>query len=254
MLNELPKKPKKAVKLTPWRKFRRIQKECFLRSVTVYLMYLFMSMLLLATQTIDQSGTSVLELVLGIACIAGGAAYDAHLCYHYGVTHYDNYLTGCLHRKNIENGIPSGGDHREEKEYRPWKGLLIGFYAALIVIIFGSIAGALGADGKLGDGAILALSVFAGWAIVPVGWIREFSGAATANYFLSLLFAIIPVVVSGAFYLIGAYVERKRKDAENARMAAVEQAREEAKNAPRPVHEQTEEQRRKTLQSKKKRH
>lgn len=92
--------------------------------------------------------------------------------------------------------------------------------------------------------------MFAGFAIVPVSWIfGGFKGGVSAGaYAWSILFVLIPIIVTGVFYIIGAHVEKRRKQ-------VIEMRREEAQeamNAPKVYREQTEEQKRKTLQSKKK--
>lgn len=231
---------------TKWRLFWRIQKECLRRSVTVYLMYLFMSLIMLACQAINENTTAI-EIVLGIVCVLIGMAFNVHLCYHIGGDHYDAYLTGCMHRKNALFGIQSGGNHRVEREYRVYKGFLIGFYVGLIVIFLGILAGIFqGTEG--GYYALLFLSMFGGWAIIPVGWLISLVDGSI-SYFWSLVFVLIPILVSGISYIVGANLQRRRKEREAERRDRVEEA---AKRAKEEVHVQTEEQRKKTLQSKKK--
>ena len=258
MLNEAPKKPKKAVDYAhpnAWQLFYRTQRECWRRMVTPYLMYLFMSLLLLACQAIPNMWAQIL---LGIACIAGGSFYNGHLCYQYGKLHYGALVAGEMHRKNEQQGIVSGGDHHVEREFRPWKGFYIGFLLGVPVIILGCLAGALFEkindgnilNGLLGGYSALALVMFAAWAIMPVLWVRNYvPGMGSLSLYWSLIMVILPVLISGIFYMIGAYAERKSRFAETERERRIEEAREEAK---RRVHVQTEEQRKKTLQSKKK--
>ncbi|MDE6411792.1 MAG: hypothetical protein K2L02_04565 [Clostridia bacterium] len=226
------------------KRFWRIQGECWKRMVTPYLMYLFMSMLLLATQLV---GITWLEYLLGTLCILVGAAFNAHLAYTTGVTHYDAYLTGCIHRRNIEAGIASGGDHRPEREYSPWKGFYIGLLVGIPVIVFAGIACVPGA--VLNSIGKFFLVMFAGFAIVPISWIfGGFEGAPASSLAWSMIMVLLPIIVTGVFYIVGAYVEKRRKKVIEERNEALQ----EAKNAPKVYHEQTEEQKRKTLQSKKK--
>ncbi len=247
MLNEAPKKQKKEKNYanpTKWQFFWRVQKECLRRSVSVFLMYMFMSMIMLATQAFSKEGTTVIEIVLGVLCILGGMFFNGHLCYHCGSDHYDAYLSGCLHRKNALFGIPSGGNHRVEREYRVWKGFLIGFYVGLVVMILGTIAGVFQGTKNVGY-AIMFLTMFAGWAIIPVGWVINLVNP-NFSYFWSLAFILIPILVSGIFYIVGAMCEKKKTQWQNARQEEAQKAQ------PKEEHVQTEEQRRKTLQSKKK--
>ncbi len=249
MLNETPKKEKKFVDYahpTKSQLFWRIQKECWRRMVTPYLMYFFMSLLMLACQAIDLQNDTPLEIALGIACIVGGACYNGHLCYHYGSLHYDAYCAGCLHRRNETEGIPSGGDHHVEREYRPWKGFYIGLLVGVPVLLCTIIAAATGSQ-TYGGYAYYAYVMFAGWAIIPVRWVANATGASISVWW-TLLFLLLPIAVSGVMYLVGAAVNRSRRERQAERARRIEEAGK-AEKQPRV---QTEEQRRKTLQSKKK--
>lgn len=257
MLNEAPKKPKKEKDYahpTGWQLFYRTQRECWRRMVTPYLMYLFMSLLLLACQAIPNMWAQIL---LGTACIAGGAFYNGHLCYQYGKLHYGALVAGELHRRNEEAGLASGGDHHVEREYSPWKGFYIGFLIGIPVLILGCCAGAF--FDKIYDGTVLgpllggysalALVMLAAWAIMPVLWLRNYvPGMGGIPLYWSLVMIVLPVVVSGVFYMVGARAERRSRETQAERERRVIEAREQAKNE---VHVQTEEQRKKTLQSKK---
>lgn len=246
-MNGKAEKEKKTDRPKGMKLFWKIQWECFRRSVTVFLMYLFMSLLLLVCQVINQDKVSLIEIVLGVVCILCGMAFNAHLCFHIGADHYDTYLSGCLHRKNALFGIESGGDHRVEREFRVWKGFLIGFYVGIVVIVLGSLAGSF-QNTEGGAYAVMFLSMFAGWAIMPIGWIRSLA-LPDISFFWSIAFIVIPIIVSGIFYILGAKNEKRKKREEQERRLAVEEA---AKKAKETVRQQTEEQRRKTLQSKKK--
>lgn len=200
--------------------FWRIQKELLRRSITPYLMYLMMSLLMLSFQAITAEGLEWLRYILSAVCIGGGMFFNGHLCYHYGIMHYDAYITGCLHRRNALFGIVSGGDHREEREFRWWKGFVIGFYVGLPVILIASLCFIPGVIESYVPQLIL--DMFAGWAIIPFQWFRE---ALPFNYlWLTYSAVLLPVLVSGAFYLIGALVEKRKKEEETERSHAVEEA------------------------------
>ena len=227
MLNELPKKEKPAKPLTPWRYFWRVQGVCALRAVTPFMMYLFMSLTGLACQAISPDTTEWYEVLLGAVCIACGAAFNAHLAFSYGKQHYDSYLTGCIHRQNKLFGIESGGDHKPEREYRAWKGFAIGLYIGIPVIIMGIFA-AIPATWWQGE---LALAMVAGWAIFPIQWIRaylypgvtwESYPAVSGGY--SMLMIVLPVIVTGVFYIVGAMKEKRMKAQEAERAARVAEA------------------------------
>ena len=228
--------------------FWRTQRECWRRMVTPYVLYLFMSMSMLATQMIGKEELTWLRILLGVLCIAIGMFFNGHLAYNAGVQHYDAFLTGNLHRKNIEAGINSGGDHRLELEYAPWKGFYIGFLVGIPVILFTGLAcipGAMNEELVLGRFMLL---MFAGFAIIPVSWVFEGAGGVpTGSYAWALLFVIVPIIITGVFYIVGAHVEKKRK-----KVLEVQKEAPKEKKPPKEYHEQTEEQKRKTQQSKKK--
>ncbi len=240
MLQDLPKKKKDYSNPTKAQLFRRITGECFRRAVTPFLMYLFMSLIAFACQAINNTAA---QITLGVFCILCGAAFNAHLCYTYGRTHYDAYATGCIHRRNAVFGIASGGDHRPEREYRVWKGFLIGLCTGAPVLIIGVFA-------HFFKGAELALMMIAGWSVFPIQWIRLALPGTSAAY--SLLMVLLPVLVSGVFYIIGARLEKRKKEEQAARAERVAELAKEASEAQKQRQAQTEEQRRKTLQSKKK--
>lgn len=219
MLNEKPKKQKKYSDPTKWQLFWRVQRECWRRMVTPYLMYLFMSLLLLSLQAMVPEGNEIVAIVLGCVCILGGAFFNAHLLYNTGILHYDNYLTGAVHRKNAALGIQSGGDHRPEREFRPWKGFFIGLLVGVPVIILAVLAH------YFYDAASLFFIMFAGWAIAPIAWFgTKEGGGLLVDPLWSMLFVLLPVLVSGIAYLVGAYVEKKRKENTDARDEKVRKA------------------------------
>ncbi len=232
MLNEAPKKPKKKKDYSNPTKgllFWRIQKESLRRAVTPMLMYLFMSLLLLASQTIDPDGVNVIEIVLGLLCVAGDAFFNGHLCFHYGKLHYGVYVAGNIHRKNRKLGIESGGDHHLEREYRPWKGFLIGLYVGLPAIVLGIIAGSI--EVSVAWGYIqYFFAMFVGWAIIPLTWFGTIEGGGlVASPYWAVLMALLPILVSAIFYIIGAYAEKRSREALSAREKAVGEIAKKAK-------------------------
>ena len=229
MLNDLPKKEKKKKDYsnpTKWQLFWRIQKECLRRAVTPYLMYLFMSLLMLSCQAIANKAVAI---VLGIFCVAGGAFFNGHLCYHYGILHYGAYAAGCLHRKNAAYGIQSGGDHRPEREYRIWKGPLIGLYIGIPVMLFGILAGSL--MGNAQGWMYYAFAMFAGYAIIPITWFgTKAEGGLAVSPYWAILFVLLSVIVSAIFYYVGAMHEKKTREEAASRAEQVEEAGKRARN------------------------
>lgn len=246
MLNEAPKKekkPKDYANPTKGQLIGRNIKECWRRAVTPSLMYLFMSLLAFACTAIN---SFAFQVALGTICIAGGAMFNAHLCYQFGKLHYDAYITGCLHRKNQLFGIASGGDHHVEREYRPWKGFLIGFLVGVPVIVLALLT--LAAPGIFE----VALMMFSGYAIFPVRWLRTGLKMEWISALWSIAVILLPIIVSGVFYLIGAWKEKQIKEQETERQDTIAELAKIKMEEEREKQEQSEERRRKTLLSKKK--
>lgn len=221
MLNESPKKKGNADLSAPTgtQYFLRVQKECWRRMVTPSLMYLFMGLLLLSVQAIVPAENNVAEIVIGILCIVGAVFFNVHLMYHTGVFHFDNFLTGEIHRRNAALGIPSGGDHRPEREYRAWKGFYIGFLVSLPVLILGLLSH------FFYEYASLFFGMFAGWAIIPLAWFgTKEGGGLVIDPIWSMLFALLPILVSGISYLVGAFHEKRKKEQERERDERVQKA------------------------------
>lgn len=238
MLNEAPNNKKKKDYAHPTKSqlFWRVQGECWRRAVTPFLMYLFMGMLGLLCAMIK---TPWVVVTLVLLCVAGGAAFNAHLAYNTGKLHYDGYITGELHRRNERIGIPSGGDHHLEREYRFWKGALIGLCVGAPVILLSLI-------GIFADRTVLGyfFIMLAAWAYLPV-WFAGGGLAGAGSYVVypvwCLLMALLPVIVTGVFYNVGALVERRKKEAQAEREAELERIREEQRREAEERARKTEE-------------
>ncbi|MBQ7369235.1 MAG: hypothetical protein IJW60_05965, partial [Clostridia bacterium] len=123
--------------------------------------------------------------------------------------------------------------HKYAKEYRVWKGFANGAFTAIYPLLFGIIFGVnqTAIDTQTGTTglAILLLIGFllSGWSLLPIYYMNA-SGMGV-SYFVSCAFAIVPIAVSGAFYILGAYGRRNKAIKEQMladRAAAAEAARE----------------------------
>lgn len=211
MLNEAPKKKKQeSGPPSKARLFWRIQRECWRRMITPFMMYLFTSLLAYAVAALAGVDNLTVKIVADVVCIAFGAVFNAHLAYNYGKMHYDAYLTGCLHRKNELFGIQSGGDHRTEREFRVWKGFYIGFLVGVPVILFGGLGHVSGFF------RLLAL-LFTSWAVAPMSWVQLSRQKVLGETYVvsslwSLPMALLPVLVTGVSYLVGAYICKRNRE------------------------------------------
>ena len=129
--------------------------------------------------------------------------------------------------------------HKEMKEYRAWKGFAIGgftaFWTLLVGIVFGcnqsNIQAYINEEASGGFlGVFIVISFFiSGWSILPFYYMN--AGGAGINYFVTCLFALIPIAVTGAMYIVGAYGRRNKtiKAQELADRAAQAEAKKEKK-------------------------
>ncbi len=192
----------------------RTVRECMVHSLVPLFMYLAMSgMLLVVLQRhADDDGNVTRTAVLTASIICGiiAVAYNALMSWGCGGSHFEQLVSGNMKRRSAEE---LGSDltitgYKAHKEYRPWKGFLMGFFVCLPVIIggllFGKYQAAIEAK-TTSRGAAIALLIFeflAGWAVMPFQYLHA------SNYYLSILFALIPLIISGVFYIIGAYSRR----------------------------------------------
>lgn len=192
----------------------RTVRECLVHSLVPLFMYLAMSgMLLVVLQRhTDEDGNVTRTAVLTASIICGiiAVAYNALMSWGCGGSHFEQLVSGNMKRRSAEE---LGSDltitgYKAHKEYRPWKGFLMGFFVCLPVVIGGLLFGKYQANieaGTTGKGAAVLLLIFeflAGWAVMPFQYLHA------SNYYLSVLFALIPLIVSGVFYIVGAYSRR----------------------------------------------
>ena len=241
----LQEKPKTEKQLHPSkaRRFWRIAGECFQRAVTPFLMYFFMGVISLICMIVD---SVVLQIVFSAICFVCGVLFNAHLLFMAGGKHYDGFATNSIKRRNKIFGIDTGVEIFTEKEYRFWKGFVIGLIVAIPGLFFGIFA-------IFFDWARIACMLTGSWGMIPVQWMLS-ATAPDVNGGFTMLFALIPAVVSGVGYILGAYYQKRKLEAQAARSEAVAELSKQAHEAQkeRLEHEQTEAQKRKRTQSKKK--
>lgn len=199
-----------------WKIFLRTVFECFKRSVTPFMMYMFCSMTALACLNLENKTVQVL---LVAACILFAVALNVDLGFNYGKKHYQMYLSGNI-RRNNDMAIYDNTDRKSyqyEMEYRPYKGFVIGLFICIPVVIVCLFYALFGLNSESGQvTARLIILLVSGWAILP--W--EMAGLLSTP-FLTLLSCLLPVLVTGIFYILGAKKEEKDAREREARMQAV---------------------------------
>ena len=172
------------------------------------------------------------------------AGYNGIVSFANGGKGYEMLVSGNMKRLSAERlgSEMKISAHKECQEYRDWKGFAAGGVVAVFTLLFGILMGA-NADGinevlhrltlesteglpAINTGTTVIMFVcllLDGWALIP--FVFANLGGATVSYYWGCLFAIIPVAVSGAFYIIGAYAKRSKTvkaQAEADRAAAAE--------------------------------
>ncbi len=227
MANQVKKKLKKIGRQT-W--------ELFKGSILATVMYVCASMILmmitLRGETVVWNGS---KITWTIVCIVAVAAYQALVSWANGGNQYEMLVSGNVVRRSTVDAYGNEykmSTHKEAKEYRAWKGFATGGFIALMPVLFGILLGCnqealhSGENYSKGLGVLLLLSFFlSGWSIIPFYCMN--SVGISASYFLSILFAIIPIAVSGGMYIAGAYSRRNK--AIRKQILADKMAEEEAK-------------------------
>ena len=200
------------------KKFGRYVWELFKASLPSTFMYCCAgTILLLLTFKGENLVWTSKEVTWAVVCIIGGAAYNALMAWANGGSQYEMLVSGNVKRMSADqiDGGYKMSNHKEAKEYRVWKGFVIGGLSAVLTIVFGILFGCFQtkidmAEVKGGTAALLLLGfLLSGWSVIPL-YLMNATGVAI-SYFVSCLFALIPIGVSGGFYIGGAYARRNKR-------------------------------------------
>ncbi len=208
----------------------------FKGSVLTSIMYFCASailmMLIMKGEQIDWTNT---DITWTIVCILGGAAYNAIAAWANGGMHYEMLVSGNVKRSTYDayGNEYKMSNHKLAKEYRVWKGFAIGAFTAIVPIIFGILCGINQTEINSGDyskgvSVLIILAFFlSGWTIMPLYCMNKVGIAV--SYYVSIAFALIPVLVSGVMYIGGAYARRNKVVREQLLAEQAERAAEEKK-------------------------
>ena len=200
----------------------RTVRECLVHALVPIFMYLAMSgiLLIVLQKHAGEDGAVSRSTVLTASIICGviAVAYNALMSWGCGGTHFEQLISGNMKRRSaaeLGSDLTITG-YKEHKEYRPWKGFLMGFFVCIPVVVAGLLFGKFqpviesGTTGKGAAVALLIFEFFAGWAVMPFQYLHA------SNFYMSTLVALIPFVVSGVFYIVGAYSKRAKVAKEQA--------------------------------------
>ncbi|MBO5240169.1 MAG: hypothetical protein J6B56_01965 [Clostridia bacterium] len=191
--------------------------EFFKGSFPAALMYFCAgSVLMMLTMKEDEIFWDSGKLTWTLVCGLAAAAYNALLCYGQGGNAYEMLVSGNIKRTAIDS-YGSGykmSSHKYAKEYRAWKGFAMGAFTGIYVVIFGIVLGCNQASinsqsGSMGLAVLLIIGfLLAGWSILPFYYLN--ASGVYVSYFVSCAFVLVPIIVSGVFYILGAYGRRNK--------------------------------------------
>ena len=226
-----------------WIKFWKNVWQTFKSSLIVLLMYVGAGSLVFmntfkGTLTDGLTGTRAAWVFGGIAV---ALAYQAFMMFATGGQGYEMLVSGNLKRRSAQamDGSMKISSHKEEKEFRYWKGFVTPWFIVVLVVAVGVVFGANQAEidrilastneedvMQVGLGAaVLILLMIAGWSVLPFLYLNL--GGVYVSYYWSILLGILPIAVSGIFYIVGAYAARnkavrKQEEADRASKAVIE--------------------------------
>lgn len=205
------------------KKFGRYVWELFKGSLPAMLMYACAGMvLMMLTMQGEKTEWSNTALAWSVVCIVVAAAYNGLMGWANGGSQYEMLVSGNVKRMSEEQfeGGYKMSSHKEAKEYRVWKGFVMGAFIAIFPVVFGLLFGAnqtiVDSAASVGEGtakkaaALMLLGFFlSGWSVIP-SYLMNATGIYS-NYYLTCLYGLIPIVVTGAFYIVGAYARRNKR-------------------------------------------
>ncbi len=198
------------------KKFGRQVWELFKGSILATIMYCCASSILMMLTLREKVVWEGATIAWTIVCIVGGAAYQALASWASGSTQYEMLVSGNVSRSAVDAyGNPyKMSNHKLAKEYRVWKGFAMGAFVCIFPLLFGIIMGcnqeavhSASPDKGLAIWTLLAFFL-SGWTIIPF-YCMNYVGISV-SYFTSLAFLPIPIIVSGVFYIAGAYARRNK--------------------------------------------
>lgn len=198
-----------------WKSVREHAKALFKAILPSMLMYFCAgSVLMLFTMDKEALTWDGGKLAWTIACVSIACLYNGFLAFMQGGDGYDMLVTGNVLSRSMD--VVEGGykmsKYKPVKEYRVWKGFASGAYISVFIIFAGLVFGfnqtKIDTD-TMGTGVNILFTIsilVSGWSVLPFYYLN--AGGANISYFVSLPFALLPVIVTGGLYIAGAYYKR----------------------------------------------
>lgn len=197
--------------------------ELFKGSVPAMLMYFCAGTVIMMLTMKDEGFVwDNTKLTWTIVCIAVAMAYNALVTYAQGGNAYEMLVSGNMKRHSADayGQAYKISSHKEAKEYRVWKGFAIGGFMMIFTVLGGIIFGAnqevvnslyTGEKQNLALGLgilIIVCMLLSGWSLLPVFFLN--ANGIAVSYFVSISFAVVPVILTGVMYIVGAYGKRNK--------------------------------------------
>ncbi|MBQ8291640.1 MAG: hypothetical protein IJX88_03920 [Clostridia bacterium] len=200
------------------KQFGRQVWELFKASIPAAIMYFCAGtiLMMLTMKDVETLQWDNSKLTWTIVCAVVAAAYNGLVTYAQGGNAYEMLVSGNMKRvsaSEFEGGYKISS-HKYAKEYRVWKGFAIGAFIGIWTVAVGIFFGANQAkidaqslSSGTGVGVLIGFFI-SGWSVLPFYYVNYGGGAA--SYYLSILFALVPVIVTGVMYIVGAYAKRNK--------------------------------------------
>ncbi len=201
------------------KKFGRYVWELFKAALPSLFMYICAGLIMLMLMSKTNSESTEFKIVWktstkiwSAVCVVAAIAYNGLISWAHGGTHYEQLVSGNV-KRSTEDAYGNAykiSSHKEAKEYRVWKGFTFGTVTAILTIVTGIVFGCMQkeVDANGLNAPTMIFSLLSGWSILPFYAMN--TAGASVSYFVTIAFAAIPVVVSGVFYIIGAYARRNK--------------------------------------------
>ena len=195
--------------------------ELFKSSLPAMLMYCCAgSVIMMITMNEEVFTWDNTKLMWTIVCIAVAIGYNLLIAYAQGGQGYEMLVSGNMkrHSQDAYGNAYKISSHKEAKEYRVWKGFALGGFTALLTLICGIIFGVneelidgmyLGEQQSVNVGFEILMMVcvlLSGWSFLPIFFMN--ANGIAVSYYVSILFGIIPIAITGGMYIVGAYAKR----------------------------------------------
>ncbi len=190
--------------------------ELFKSSILPSMMYCCLGWALVAIIPNDEAivWTSS-KRIWSIVLILLGIVYHAFVAWVNGGSQYEMLASGNLKRTSAA----AGGEyrmskHKIAKEYRAWKGFVIGFMTSalpmLVVVLLACNQQAVHAETKTkGISFLILVALFlCNWATIPFYGMNE--AGIYVSYWVALPLSAFPILVGGVMYIVGAYSRRNK--------------------------------------------